>query len=482
MKKGLYSIIACVVLLGGMVALYFAHNAQVAEQAATPAPMNDSITLLSLEKADVVKLEIVRPDETLTFLRDGEGQWSLAGTAAPLRQSYITEMAEGLCGLYAVEMVGDSIPDVDGYGFAPPAATLTVALADGTAATVHIGAQTPAKDYYYMMCEGDPAMYLIYNVTGERYLRNLAALVDSAMAPISVEDMLSFSMQVRGSAPISAVRLTAEEAAEHGIGTGFGTANMEVRSPVTGKDMYMSNLDDLVVQPMNGLTLGTLAAEATEENLAAYGFLDPMFDIVAEGASYRYHLTVGNDADALGETAYAIYEGVPFIYKVDTEVLKPIYNLSVFRLMDHFMTLLNIDTVDGITIEAHTRGIRHELATNHKEIPAATNGDAPTKEIYPTVNGVPVQDKAFRNYYQIVIGISFDALDETFVPDGNPAVTITYTRNGGLETVTDRYYEYNANFYAALQADNTVVYLVSKQAVNTAVDEIDNLLSGAHNE
>ena len=481
MKKGLYSILACVLLLGGLVALYFAHNAQVAESAATPAPGSGSITLLSLDKASAARLESTRGGETLVFLRDAGGKWSLSGKETPLKQSYITEMADGLCGLYAVECVADSVSDAVGYGFSPPQASLTVTLADGTSATAHIGAQTPAKDFYYMMLEGDPAMYLIYNVTGQRYLRGLSELVDGAMAVIDTASLENVSMQVKGKALISAVRLSEEDAAARGIGLGFETYNMEVTSPVTGKDMYLSSLDEQVLQPLNSMSLGRLVADATAENLAAYGFNDPMFDIVVEGSAYRYHLTIGNDADALGENAYAIYEGLPFIYEVSTAALKPIYNISVLRLMDHFVSLYNIDTVEEIVVENHTRRIRHELAVNHR-LGYAEEGAEPKKEIYPTANGTPVQDKAFRNYYQLLIGISFDALDETFVPEGGPAVEITYKRNGEHEDTTDRYFDYNTNFYAVLQGDNTVAYLVNKPSVALAVDGVSQLLAGEFDE
>ena len=482
MKKGLYSIIACVLLLGGMVALYFAHNAQEAGKTETRLPGSDSITLLALEKENVVRLETTRPDDAArTFVRDGAGVWSLSGMETPLRQSYLTEMADGLCGLYGVEKVrDDAAGDEADYGFVPPQASLTVTLADGTAATVHIGAQTPAKDYYYMMLAGDPAVYLIYNAVGARYLRGLPELVDSTMDMILTETLQSFSMQLRGESPVSARRLSEAEAERRGGSMSFDSFSMEMTSPVKGKDIYLSNLDEMVILPLNNLALGALVAEATAENLTAYGFDGPAFDAVFEGEGYRYHLTIGNDAD--GETAYAVYEGLPFIYEIAKSKLDPVYGVSLLSLMDHFVSLYNIDTVDEIVVENHAQGIRHALAINHREIPADTADGAPEKVIYPTANGIPVQDKAFRNYYQLVIGINFDGLDETFVPTGAPDVTVTYVRNGGLAVVEDRYYDYDANFYALLQADSDTAFLVSKLTVALAVDGVDKLLAGEYNE
>ncbi|MCL2415861.1 MAG: hypothetical protein FWD01_03510, partial [Defluviitaleaceae bacterium] len=96
----------------------------------------------------------------------------------------------------------------------------------------------------------------------------------------------------------------------------------------------------------------------------------------------------------------------------------------------------------------------------------------------------PVQDLAFRQFYQVLIGIAYELMVEPHIPQGEPELTITFNLSAnvvGDGTVINRFYRYpdNPNFYSVLQNDETESrFLVARQNVNSVWRLMDDLLEG----
>jgi len=430
----------------------------------------------------------VRAEGTTVFNCDADGVWTLVGAEeTPLLQTAVRDLAEGVCGAYAIEMISETADDLPGFGFEPATAVVTVTLTDGAKATIMLGNLTPGRDYYYMMVENDPALYMIYKVTGDRLNKTMEQLVDKTMVAVDPNVLTHVAIQTRGKKLIEAKIKTDEEVASMENDGYVQMSTLKMISPVQGKEMYLASLDTYIVQPLANITLGKMVCPATTENLALYGFNDPMFDLLIAGGNtedasdFRFHLTIGDDADANGNTAYAVHEGIPFIFEVDTAVLKTMYSLTAFRLIDRFVSLVYIDTVDEIIVQSLDKNITHSMKVNGYLIPSDKEGVEPEKAIAPTVNGTEVQDEAFRNYYQILIGMSFDALLEEYTPSGDPALVLRYKLNNGRPDVVDTYYDYDSLFYAIVKGDMGA-FLVSKQYVNTVLRSVDDLMAGLLDE
>ena len=481
MKKYLVSILTCIVLLGGLGGLYIYNNARQAalEAATTPTPYEPiSITLNDLDRGSLRKLESVHKGVQMTFLRDENDRWIMEGYEdVPLVQSAVRDIANGLCGVFAVEKLFEEAEDLAGFGLAPEQTRHTITLQDGTQATMRLGSMTSARDYYYMMLDDDPALYLIYKVTGDRFSKTMDELIDKTMAEVDPANVTHVSIQARGNALIQADLKTPEMLENTNQDALVAMSTLQMVSPVQGKEMYLMSLNSLVMEPLANVVLEGMVCEATEANLSAHGLDDPAFELVVEGDGYRYHLTIGNDVDANGTRAYAVYEGLPFIYEISLAAIKPMYEITAFKLMDRFVSLMFIDRVDEIIIQSNEKSLRHEVALNHSLVPSETEGEAPKDIIEPEVNGQAVQESAFRTFYQVVIGMAYDSLLEEYEPSGRPALVITYKLNDGSVDVVDEYYDYDAHFYAIVKGE-TGAFLINKQYVDAMLGSVDELLAG----
>ena len=481
MKKYMGSIIACVVLIGGLVGLYMFNEAQKAgeENGSTPSPATQT-ALIALPAAEVVRLETVKDGLVSVLVKDAAGAWRLEHSDAPIAYTAVTGLINGICNATA-EVLREDAGDLAGYGFTPATAIHTVTLADGTAATLRLGGLTPAQDAYYAMIDGFPTLYLMNIGVAAQVNRGLAEVLDKEMMTVTAESVEYMTFQVRGQSLVHAEKNPADEVMLNGT----PYTPLKMVSPVSGKDIYMDPMKTYLVEPLADIALETFVCEATPENLTLYGFDDPALTLVFEGAAeqagmrYRYHLAVGNDVNTDPARCYVLYEGIPYIFTTDAAVLKTMAGTSALQLVDRFVSFVIITTVDSITVDSRERGVTHEMALTHSTETAAT-GD-PRAVIAPVVNGQPVQDAAFRDFYGALGGMSFDLLAETFEPTGEPALVITYRLNTGAADVVDAYYEYDNNFYIIAKGD-TGALLMNKQYVNGMLDAVDDLLVGKLDE
>ena len=90
------------------------------------------------------------------------------------------------------------------------------------------------------------------------------------------------------------------------------------------------------------------------------------------------------------------------------------------------------------------------------------------------INGKLADTDSFANYYELLTGLTFDALDEG-EPQGEPQVVITYKMLDGKEDTTT-YYNYDDTFYLAVKEDSNMNMLITKQSVKQAVETANKLL------
>ena len=477
MKKYIFSIAACVLLLGGLIAYYVFTQAPDNPEDTDPTAETNSLTLLDRESSDVLSFEISRPDEQTTYFLGENGTWAMDSMAAPVDHDLIKDTLTGICTLTAAEKANDALSNPSEYGFEPSAASITVNFFDNTSATVHLGGRTPDKSYYYMMLDGDPALYLIHNALGAQLNRSMGDLLDRSMLYIESADALTYiHIQAEG-------RQTVEAAA---VLNSYDPAiqpteayQIYTSSPVSGKILHTSAFEQKVITPLMTITLGALVAEATPANLTAYGFDNPTYDVTLAHHEEVYHLTVGNFFGDTDEAAYAVYEGIPYIFEIDSAPLKTLLlKLTAFDFMDSLVSVHNIDNVSRVTvIGAGDRTYDFEL--EHTFIKGDGVSVADYDQITPTLNGTLMPERDFRDLYATIILIAYDSTlsDDEFTPEGDPALTITYEMADGTGPYVDTYYDYDVNFYA-IDKGELGAFLVGKPYVRTVLDSLGTTKAG----
>jgi len=443
-----------------------------------------------------------------------------------LNASTVDDMSRLAYSLSASEKISDN-GDPKDFGLDPPACEIDVKYNDGTDKTIYVGMQTPAQDYYYIMIKGDPAIYMVSSSIGARAFYTADDLLDKTLPTISSDTIEYVYIRQKGKDPIEFKYDGTQDAMDKDMQQ-YGGVQLFMTTPYKGWQLYNQNFQTAVLDGMSGITIGNLV-EATPADYSKYGLDDPALEVWLKDTNGEIHLDIGNDADpadiksagssdasaAATATAdakpyvYVKFADRPAVYVMDKSYLSTLYDVNIFGFTQRFIELANIDNVDSISIKSATTN--YDVQLNHEYIPVTatptptftpsptpdpsapeaqgeTPAEAPNTSpmptptpqdvIHPALNGQQVQDKAFRTFYQAVIGLSYDTGIDTFTPTAPPEVTITYTFNNGDPDVVTKYYRYNNDFYAVQKDDDPIQFVISKQYVDAMFQSAVDLLAG----
>ncbi|MDR2650665.1 MAG: DUF4340 domain-containing protein [Clostridiales bacterium] len=549
MKRGV-TLLICLVLLGGLIGAYFYLGGRPADDTAASETPSKTVNLIDKQKWDIQSVRFVSKDNDVTILpvilptpaptsqpapveTSPDNSPSSAPPAssptptpnisftvsgfedAVIDKTVVDNMARMAYSLDAAEKVADN-GDPKAFRLDPPDGEINIKYTDGTEKTVYVGMQSPAKDYYYIMVKGDPAVYMVYSTTGERAFYGMDKILSKALTAVTADTLQYVYVKQKDKDAIEFAYDGEPEELAAAIEQ-YGAVTLYMVQPYKGWELYNSNFKTYVLDGMDGINIGGLV-EARPEDYAAYGLDDPSLTVWLKDAAAEIHLEIGDDADRADVTdadenktyVYVKFYDRPSVYVMDKSYLTTLYDINPFGFTMRFVSLHNIDDVVSFTIKSVSRNydavLNHELIyvtatpaptftptpTPDPDVPApsdtapasedANTSPAPTptpeKLIHPRVNGQEVQDKAFRTFYQAVIGLSYDTGIDTFTPTGLPEITISYKLNNGEPDVVTRYYKYNNDFYAVRKDDDPIQFVVGKQYVDAMFKSAEDLLAG----
>ena len=544
MKRGV-TLLICLVLLGGLIGVYFyLENRPEDEETPSETP-SKSVKLIEKQKWDIESIRFISKDNevvllpvvitptprpTVTPKPDAEEpletptptptptpniSFTVSGFEdAELDQSAVDNMARMAYALDASEMVAESGNPQD-FRLDPPEGEINVKYADGTEKTILVGMQSPAKDYYYIMIKGDPAIYMVYTTIGERAFYNMDKILSKTLPTISAEGIEYIYVAVKGKDPVEFAYDGTEEEFEADMEQ-FGGVLLYMVQPNKGWELYGSNFQTAVLDGMSGMRIGDMI-EINPEDYSVYGLDDPSLTVWLRDVNGELHLVVGDDVNAENVPdgdddktyVYVKFFDRPPVYIMDKSYLNTLYSINPFNFSQRFIALLNIDHVDAVTIKSASQN--YDIFLNHEVIyvtatptptptptpepdPDAPKEDVtappeetestpaptpmPEKLIHPTVNSQEVQEKAFKTFYQSIIGLSYDTSIDPFTPTSLPEVTIAFKLNNGEPNVTIKFFKYNNDFYAVQKDEGIIRFVVSKQYVEGMFKSAEDLLAG----
>ena len=196
-------------------------------------------------------------------------------------------------------------------------------------------------------------------------------------------------------------------------------------------------------------------------SLSDYG-LDNPTRLILETDEGSFNLLVGKAIG--GGDFYAQKEGTPSVFSVAG--VEHIIDIKPFTLIDKFALILNIDTIEHISITGGPRYLRADL-------------EGKDDDVRFFLNGRRTDTKTFRTWYQSVIGLLKDA--EYPGPARNPdssggEITIEYRLNTSPgERASITLVPYDRNFYALLQ-EGTMEFLISRNQIRRIFDLADTMV------
>ncbi|MCS7251822.1 MAG: DUF4340 domain-containing protein [Anaerolineae bacterium] len=128
----------------------------------TPTPSGLSRNLLDVSSASIQKIRVTdhvnRREAEVE--RDASGQWFLTVPQRHLvLRDRIDTMAGGFATLFVQQVISDGV-DLAMYGLVTPTHTIVISATDRVY-TLTVGNQTPVRGGYYVLREGDPAVYVV---------------------------------------------------------------------------------------------------------------------------------------------------------------------------------------------------------------------------------------------------------------------------------------------------------------------------------
>ena len=544
MKRGV-SLLICLVLLGGLIGAYFyLGNNPIGKEEPSESP-SAAVKLIDKQKWDVQSVQFLSKGNEVTLLPvvgpsptprptpTSAAEQAPSETPAPiptptpnisftlsgfedavLDNTAVDNMTRMAYSLDAAEKVADSGNPKD-FRLEPPESEINVQYADGTEKTIYVGMQSPAKDYYYAMIKGDPAIYMISTGIGERAFYTMDKLLSKTLPSISAETLEYIYVEHRGMDPIEYAFDGTQEEFEASKEQ-YGAVLLHMVQPFKGWELYASNFQTYVLDGMSGISIGDLI-EVQPEDYSIYGLDDPSLEFWLRDGGCEIHLEIGNDVDNADEEnidgdksyVYVKFFDRPQVYIMDKSYLSTIYDINPFSFSPRFVALLNIDTVDGMAIRSEA--VNYDITLNHELIPVTPtptpsptpsptpepdaaepaetepaiqpeSSPAPTptprKVIRPIVNKQEVQEDAFKKFYQSVIGLSYDTVIDIFTPASLPDISISFVLNTGEPHVEVRFFRYNNDFYAVQRDDGPIQFVIGKQYVDAMFKSAEDLLAG----
>ncbi|MCL2197732.1 MAG: DUF4340 domain-containing protein [Defluviitaleaceae bacterium] len=439
------------------------------------APPPSAVQLLQRKESEVVRVEFSYDGarEYMTPFLDEMGriQWAHSEAEGFVLDIHAArDKVRPAWLLAALDVAHEDATEVElaEFGLAPPLLTVTSFFDDGSTHTLRLGSATIDYQFYFLMIDDDPAIYLISLVLGERLLTDVADMIDLTLPLIHIEEAVYIRVTEAGKPPVVLAMRTADMPAHplDGLIPELGGEHLVMHEPFFGLQLSTSRLIEQIIHPMTQVRLREVA-EVTPQSLAVFGLDEPVleFEFITWHGGNDVHLKFGDSFTHGGmEFIYVKVVGRPHVFIAEREHPATVMGINPLDIADRFLALIHIADVEMLTIEAGARSFT--LTMNH--IPD-------TFDIEPTINGQSVDADDFRTAYFHAISLLADADIEPFYPEGEPEVIITYHRFDSPDFQL-RFYDFNANFFAVGGDSDAAMFVTNRRAVERLISFIEGLL------
>lgn len=490
MKRQLTTIIVSVVLVAALTLTYFiVQNKRASDELANAEDPTltsteaEPIVLIDKSKSDIEKVVIENEKGVMTFIpkvktdENDTEDWVLTEyPELPLTNYSVSSIMTSFYYLSPSEKLVDNADNPSEFGFDSPAVA-TATYNDGSTEKILVGNKTPTGDFYYIMREGDPAVYLLIETYGDRFYSGYNEIAKKSMDQINLSTLYYVYVSEKDNTELELVYSGNKEEFVEEIETA-GSAFIDMTKPYDDKTSYPSYFTEHINTTFTNYSLGDLV-EVNCTDLSKYGLDDPELTIILEDTDLRLHLLVGdyapaeNESTAGTEFVYVCYGDTNNVFLMSARYLEAFRNLNPLKYVERFVILPNITTVNEIKITSDEFGRSNHILLNHE----AEQPDIENDVIHPTVDGKEVDESSFRTYYRTLIGLSIDTEIKDYTITEKPLVEVTYVYNTSSNDSVVRFYPYNDNFYAVQVDDQPVKFLVNKQSMKTMYNYLDGLFT-----
>lgn len=427
-------------------------------------------TLMNKNSEDIINAVIERENDTIEVIRK-ENDWSIKGYEdVELNEDNINMLVKNLASLEYDSKICDvtnatTVEELKAYGLDLPRIKATINFKDNSVVVVKIGKLTTDGEFSYVMLEGGDGVYLVEGLVTNRYNYSLNELVSKDVTSINPVQILYVDVKQRDKEEIEI------EYKENGEGNvanlaSYGMQALTMHKPMSGAAVYPTNLQSTILAKTTGFVLGDIV-EVKPKSLASYGFDNPYIQVSLRDANGSFSFKIGFEADE--NNYYCMVDDRNVVYTVSKELITPYENANIIDFIERFIALVYKKDVKEVEVSNGTEAYKLVLKENPEaEKKSEEDNDDDTR--IGVLNGKELDEDSFSNFYQSMIGITFDSITNKEPISENPSVTMKYTMlDGSVKEV--KYYEYkpNNNFYIA-EVDNDTSRLVNKQSLKNVFE------------
>lgn len=424
---------------------------------ADPTPPKPQISRVDIER--IVAVSLTGPGREQPFsMRRTESGWEVAGasSAIPIKESRIKDILYSFGSLYAERVIEEEAADLAQYGLDPPAVVAVATLDDDSTIEVYLGDRTPAGNTWYLGLPGKRIVYSVWTNHGNHYYYTVADLRGDELPTINSEALSYLRLRGPEVPTIEVVETNPVDVRFANLLTRLAVVQPYAIPRAIDSEKF-AEVQSLVVQPRIDRIVSDDPAAAAE-----YGLAPPRMELLARDAEGAvFELLIGDETD---DEVFFQVPGRATVYATKRSRAK-ILDLRPFELVDKFVLILNIELVDAIEIE-------HPGGLNRLTIERTGSGDDLVESF--AIDGAMIEDKPFRQLYQLIIGLLADAelpaADQEAMLAAAPEVRITYLMNAPPDSrKSASLVPYDRQFFAAVR-DDTAEFMVSRAQVARLLD------------
>ena len=433
---------------------------------ADPPPPKPEISRVELDRIAAVSLSGPGREQPFSMRRTDAG-WEVAGAAPgiPIKEARIDDLLYSFGSLHAERVIEEEAADLEQYGLDPPAVVAVATLDDASTIEVHLGDRTPAGNTWYLGLPGSRIVYSVWVNHGNHYYYTLADLRGDELPAINGEALSYLRLRGPGTPTIEVVETNPVDVRFATLLTRLALVQPYAAPRAIDSEKF-TEVQGLLAQPRIDRIVSDDPAAAAE-----YGLAPPRQELLARDAEGAvFELLIG------GRTEDEVFFQVPgraTVYAMRRS-RAGILDLRPFEVVDKFVLILNLDLVDAIEIE-------HPGGSNRLTIERSGAGD----ELVETfaIDGAAMEDKPFRELYQLIIGLLADAelpaAAQAAVLSAAPEVRVTYLMNAPPEArMSAALVPYDRQFYAAVR-DGSADFMVSRAQVARLLEGLANHAAGS---
>ena len=441
-------------------------------------------TLATLNKDELMSITVSHKDgETYTLLYQNE-QLALkrdGGTPAAINEAYVDSILKAATTIAVEDTVTEDVREVYAHlpdmGLNPPEITVRVRSQNGREDVLQFGWNIPGTTYYYYRWSGSEGVYMCDSGLYEafEYTANMLPAVQQPLLQKSLIDRISIRSQ--GQEPME---------------IHFNTTDA---SSATLLAPYQYPVDPAIAEALltaaSGFHLGIQHGEATAENRAKYGLLNPqaVIDIHQREGAYgevdetgiwtartaqeqNLRITLGQpDGDYLYTCEY---EGE--CYSVSTLLVSALLGATPDTLLSRHPADMGEAAIAAIQVQYDGRILDIRRQRSERVLPdnaLATDAEGNTLyDVTITRNGEPLAEDAFTSFVSRLKAMQVSGLAEkdSFAGGTLPRWQMTLTtETGRTRTITAHAID---PFFDAISIDGTIIHTLPFESLEVALADL----------